>query len=171
MLRLLLDDPDNDVAAARALWSVEGDPEPLLSVFTRHLGNDTPAAYSALDGIGEVGSAAAALSPGLRAWIDRAETGRQHWIAEALWRITGDGETALPVLTAAWTAEPHTRRPIVTCLADMGAAAALLRTELRSVRRHTVRRISAYVDLYQTSIASDELLRLCAKTLAAIDRS
>ncbi|WP_447009225.1 hypothetical protein [Saccharothrix hoggarensis] len=119
----------------------------------------------------ELGGAAAAHVPRLRALLDRPDDHgwvRLH-VPEALWHATGDADAALPLLTAVWPVNPHLRVPAVRCLAVMGPAAApavpLPRDELARTRRHTLRETGWSSDQVR---ADEELVRLCRDVLAAI---
>ena len=179
VLRPLLKDGENAVAAASALWHIEGDPEQVVPVFAKHLASDDPYLGSAAArGIAEVGPAAAAHASRLRALLDRPDD--YGWLhlaaAHALWRTTGDTETTLPVLTTIWTAHPNWRPSVVGDLAEMGPAAAsavpLLRAELESPRRYLVKKVSEYLDVMDISISADEaLVRSCASALTAIGQA
>jgi hypothetical protein len=172
----LLQDPEHALAAASALWRIEGDPGPVVPVFAGNLDSENYyTAHAAAMGIAEVGPDAAAHAPRLRALLDNPdEYGWRHVrAASALWRTTGDTETVVPVLAATWTKHPNCRRDIVGYLAEMGpaarSAAPLLRAELESLRRHTVRSVSEYIDVMQTDISADErLVRDSASALTAI---
>ncbi|WP_033442411.1 HEAT repeat domain-containing protein [Saccharothrix sp. NRRL B-16314] len=167
-LRGLLDDPNTSVAvaAATALWRVDGDADRVRSTLARHLDN-----VHAVAALGELGEAAEPHLPALRALLTKPDDygwTRLH-VAEALWRLTGDADTVLPLLTAVWTVNAHTRRAAVRCMADMGPAAApaapLLREELARPRRHTAKDDGWSSDQVR---ADEELLRLCRGALVAL---
>ncbi|MEU6946221.1 PBS lyase [Streptomyces sp. NPDC046316] len=159
--------------AALTLWSVEGDREAVLPTLTAWLGPDAtaPDRCAAARALGAIGPAAAssapALFPGLAA--------RDLWVrvrsAAALWRVSGDAESALPVLLAAWEENRHARVDIAECLAEMGPAAVearwVIRTELLRVRRHNVRE-SGYSshDVHE----DEKLLTFCRAALDRIER-
>ncbi|MFG2774552.1 HEAT repeat domain-containing protein [Streptomyces sp. NPDC048350] len=159
--------------AALTLWSVEGDREAVLPTLTAWLGPDAtaPDRCAAARALGAIGPAAAssapALFPGLAA--------RDLWVrvrsAAALWRVSGDAESALPVLLAAWEENRHARVDIAECLAEMGPEAVearwVIRTELLRVRRHNVRE-SGYSshDVHE----DEKLLTFCRAALDRIER-
>ncbi|MFD0201883.1 MULTISPECIES: hypothetical protein [Saccharothrix] len=167
-LRRLLDH-DRDwiaIAAAAALWRVEGDADRVLPTLLSRL--DHP---SALELIAELGPAAAPHLPALRTLLDRLDPNGWYvvHVAEALWRAAGDAEAALPLLTAAWHNHVHIRVRVARCLAEMGHAAApaapLLREELARPRRHT----TAFGRWGSDRVLADEeLLRLCRDVLAGL---
>ncbi|PSL51892.1 hypothetical protein B0I31_11788 [Saccharothrix carnea] len=166
-LRRLLDHDHHwvAIAAAAALWRVEGDADRVLPTLLSRL--DQPAA---LELIAELGPAAGPHLPVLRALLDRPDPNGWHavHVAEALWRVEGDAEAALPLLTAAWHKNVHVRVTVARCLAEMGRAAApaapLLREELARRRRHTSTGSGWSSDQV---VADEELLRLCRDVLAA----
>ncbi|MCT4354433.1 PBS lyase [Streptomyces sp. Je 1-79] len=156
--------------AALTLWSVEGDRDAVLPTLAAWLGPDATApdrcaAARALGAIGPAAkSSAPALLPGLAA--------RDLWVrvrsAAALWRVSGDASSALPVLLTAWEENRHARVDIAECLAEMGPEAVEARwvidRELSRRRRHNVRE-SGYSthDIHE----DEKLLTFCR---AAIDR-
>ncbi|MEU2504811.1 PBS lyase [Streptomyces sp. NPDC007863] len=159
-------------AAARALWTVEGDADAVVPVLVRWLrpgssGADRCAAAQALGAIGPAAAGAArALRPGL--------TSRDLWervrCAAALWRVSGETERTLPVLLAAWEENRHARVEIVECLAEMGPAASAAQlpilTELTRRRRHNAREgASGSHDVHQ----DEKLLTLCRAALARME--
>ncbi|ONI91852.1 hypothetical protein ALI22I_07210 [Saccharothrix sp. ALI-22-I] len=168
-LRALLDHDESSVAipAAMALWRVEGDADRVLSVLLRHIDDRV----EAVEAIAELGQAAAAHVPALRALLHKPDPNgwlRLH-VAEALWRATGDADAALPLLTSAWADNVYVRPPAARCLADMGPAAEpaapLLREELARRRRHGSQDDRWSSDLVR---ADEELVRVCKDALAAI---
>ncbi|MFD9033345.1 PBS lyase [Streptomyces sp. NPDC059567] len=156
--------------AALALWSVEGDRGAVLPALEARLRSGAPDADRcvAARALGEIGPAAAAGAPALLPGL----TARDLWVrvrsATALWRVSGDVESALPVLMAAWEENRHARVDIAECLAEMGPAAAaaegLIRAELARRRRHNVREsgFSSH-DVHE----DEKLLTFCR---AALDR-
>ncbi|MEV6248387.1 PBS lyase [Streptomyces sp. NPDC051742] len=160
-------------AAARALWSAEGDLAEVLPALERWLrpgvsGADRCVAAQAL---GEIGPAAAAAAPALRPGL----ASRDLWVrvrsAAALWRVSGDTAAALPVLLAAWEENRHARVDVAECLAEMGPAAAsaqlVVLTELTRRRRHNAREgASGSHDVH----LDEKLLTLCRAALARMER-
>ncbi|MEV8034527.1 HEAT repeat domain-containing protein [Streptomyces sp. NPDC086182] len=136
---------ENAVAAADALWSVEGDAEVVLPPLLRALApeRDTGGPRTAAEALGRMGAAAAPALPGLRVLTDSAEVWERTAAACALWDIAGDPVPVLPVFRAAWRQNPYARGTITACLVRMGGAGApvhdLVRAELASPRRHRAR--------------------------------
>ena len=173
VLRELLNS-ERAATSAAALWSVEGDAEAVLPVLRRELtSDDSSSRRAAAEALGPLGSSAVAALPALHLMAEAADAdGGNVWdrtaAACALWDIAGDPEPVLPVLHAAWHANPYIRVTIATCLVRMGRAAEpahdLLRTELAMPQRHR-----AYSGGYGGSdILEDErLLRLCRAALDA----
>ncbi|MFE9887294.1 hypothetical protein [Streptomyces scopuliridis] len=130
-------------AAARALHSLTGDLEPLLTVLAAELAaDDTHRIRQAARATADLGKDAAVLVPRLREALgtddDRVTAPRLDAdldIALALWRLTGDPGEALPVIAAVldatdtewmrWTAVNAAR-----AAARLGPAAAALRPAL-----------------------------------------
>ncbi|MFJ9034398.1 hypothetical protein ACIRQP_39340 [Streptomyces sp. NPDC102274] len=130
-------------AAARALHSITGDLEPLLTVLAAELAAVDPhRVRQAARATADLGKGAAVLVPCLRAALStddaRVTTPRLDAdldIALALWRLTGDPGEALPVIAAVleatdtewmrWTAVNAAR-----AAARLGPAAAALRPAL-----------------------------------------
>ncbi|MET9374535.1 PBS lyase [Streptomyces sp. NPDC002992] len=171
-VRALLDSDAAGVSAqaALALWSVEGDRGAVLPALEARLRTGTPDAdrCAAARALGLIGPAAAGCAPALLPGL----TARDLWVrvrsATALWRVSGDAVTALPVLLTVWEENRHTRVDIAECLAEMGPAAAAaegpIRAELARSRRHNVRE-SGYSshDVHE----DEKLLTFCR---AALDR-
>ncbi|MCX4983458.1 PBS lyase [Streptomyces sp. NBC_00572] len=160
-------------AAARALWAAEGDLGEILPALERWLRPGASGAdwCSAAQALGEIGPAAAstasALLPGLGA--------RDLWVrvrsAAALWRVSGDTATTLPVLLAAWEENRHARVDVAECLAEMGPAASeaqlVILTELTRRRRHNAREgASGSHDIH----LDEKLLTVCRAALARMER-
>ncbi|WRZ94506.1 HEAT repeat domain-containing protein [Streptomyces sp. NBC_01007] len=136
---------ENAVAAADALWSVEGDAEaalpPLLRALTPKRVAGSP--RTAAEALGRMGAAATPALPWLRVLTDSAEVWERTAAACALWDIAGDPVPVLPVFRAAWRQNPYTRGTITACVVRMGGAGSpvhdLVRAELASPRRHRAR--------------------------------
>ncbi len=163
---------DRDAGAAVALWKVAGDPEPALRLAATELTEDEYRAPAAARIVAELGPAGASLVPGLRALLERRpdDYGWQRFSAAmALWRTVGDTDTTVPILTAVWSECRFHRPRIAKCLAEMGTAAApavpLLRAELGSPRRHTVKRVVEPVDVFDVDVHADEELLEAGKEL------
>ncbi|MFD7319993.1 PBS lyase [Streptomyces sp. NPDC059875] len=171
-VRALLDSDAAAVSAqaALALWSVEGDRGAVLPALEVRLRPGAPEADRcvAARALGVIGPAAAGCAPALLPGL----AARDLWVrvrcATALWRVSGDVASALPVLMAAWEENRHARVDIAECLAEMGPAASaaegLIRAEVARSRRHNVRE-SGYSshDVHE----DEKLLTFCR---AALDR-
>ncbi|MGO4634549.1 PBS lyase, partial [Streptomyces sp. 2RAF24] len=110
-------------------------------------------------------------APALRAGLGARDLWVRVRSAAALWRVSGDAETVLPVLLAAWEENRHTRVTVAECLAEMGPAAAeaefAIRTELARRHRHNAREDGAG----SHDVHDDEkLLTLCRAALARMER-
>ncbi|MFF4536310.1 HEAT repeat domain-containing protein [Streptomyces aureus] len=136
---------ENAVAAAEALWSVDGDAEAALPALLAALPPEPEGGChrTAAEALGRMGTAAAPALPRLRRLARSAETGARTAAVCALWDIAGDPDPVLPVFRDAWRRNPYTRRTIGACLVRMGGAGTpvhdLVRTELASSRRHRAR--------------------------------
>ncbi|WP_327312895.1 HEAT repeat domain-containing protein [Streptomyces sp. NBC_01235] len=144
VLRGLLDG-EHALAAADALWAVEGDTSAVLHVLLRELTHEdhwrrTLAARS----LELLGPAAHPALPALRRAIETGSAAERAAAGCAVCRITGEVEPAVGgALRSAWAERPRTRTAIATCLTALGPTAAPLRdlaaTELAGPRRHTAR--------------------------------
>lgn len=125
---------EHATVAAGALWSVEADASAVLPVLTAELAEGRPRRRAAAEVLARLGPEAASASAGLRRMVRADDLWERVSAACALWRITGDADLAAPVLRAAWSENPYTRRTITTCLAALGPAGTplhdLLRTEV-----------------------------------------
>ncbi|MHC3467857.1 HEAT repeat domain-containing protein [Streptomyces sp. 7R007] len=166
-LRGLLDG-ECGVAAAGALWAVEGDAAAVLPTLTRQLAHGgAQARRSAADTLAPLGPAAASALPGLRRMAESEDLWERTSAACALWRIGGEPDPAVRLLRAAWAANPHTRHPIAACAAALGPAGTpvhdLLRAELTAPRRH----LAATGGHGSHDVLHDEeLLRACGEAVA-----
>ncbi|MFF4173344.1 HEAT repeat domain-containing protein [Streptomyces sp. NPDC001744] len=173
-LREFLDDGSAAVAAAaaRALWAAGGSPAEVLPVLERWLRPGLPGAdwCAAARVLGEIGPAAAPAAPALRPGL----ASRDLWVrvrgAAALWRVSGETRTTLPVLLAAWEENRHARVDVAECLAEMGPAASeaqlAVLTELTRRRRHNAREgASGSHDIH----GDEKLLTLCRAALARME--
>jgi hypothetical protein len=156
------------VAAAGALWSLEGDAEAVLPTLRRELVEEPLHARNAAEALGRLGPAARPALPALRAMADSGKVWLRASATGALWDIAGDPGPVLPTLRSAWEQNAHTRTLLAGCLTRMGPAGApahdLLRTELATPRRHQAR-VGGYGS---HDIAEDEqLLRACRAALDA----
>ncbi|MBF9133849.1 PBS lyase [Plantactinospora sp. S1510] len=173
VLRPLLDAPERRLAlaAVSALYRITGDPAPVLPVLGRFLDATGYDATAAADEIAEIGPAAAGHLPRLGALL--AEPDPHGWLhlsaARALWRVAGDADAVLPVLTGLWDRNPYTRTAVATIWAEIGqpagAALPLLRAEQARPRRHTARD-NGWSDSQVTE--DEELLRVMAGTVDAL---
>ncbi|MFD3725682.1 PBS lyase [Streptomyces sp. NPDC058671] len=159
--------------AARALWAAEGEVREVLAALERWLGPGASGAErcAAAQALGEIGPAAGAAAPALLPGL----ASRDLWVrvrsAAALWRVSGDAATALPVLLAAWEENRHARVDVAECLAEMGPAASeaqlVVLTELTRRRRHNAREgASGSHDVH----LDEKLLTLCRAALARMER-
>ncbi|WP_327001294.1 hypothetical protein OHA72_40070 [Dactylosporangium sp. NBC_01737] len=165
------DDARLAVAAAGALWRIEGSPA-VLPLLAAHI--DGPWGTAALAAIAELGAAAADAAPVVATVLGAPDGDRWRPMhaAVALWRITGDADRTAPVLTAAWHGNPHTRNAIVAALAGPGALTAgplaaalepLLRAESADPRRYGARERG----WSSNQVTNDErLLAACRAALA-----
>ncbi|GGX02848.1 hypothetical protein GCM10010297_25840 [Streptomyces malachitofuscus] len=159
---------ESGVAAAEALWAVEGDPEAVLPVLLAAL--EVPAGRTrraAAEALGRLGPAGRPGLPGLRRLTRSADLWERTSAAQALWQVAGEPESAVDVLRAAWAENPHTRRPTAALAVRLGPAGAalhgLLRAEAASPRRHTAG--SGGYGSHDVH-GDEELLRTCRQALA-----
>ncbi|MFF2513406.1 HEAT repeat domain-containing protein [Streptomyces sp. NPDC058086] len=166
-LRELLDG-ECAVAAAGALWFLEGDAEAVLPTLRRELVAGQLHARNAAEALGRLGPAARPALPALRGMADSGKVWLRASAAGALWDIAGDPGPVLPALRSAWEQNTHTRTLLADCLTRMGPTGTpahdLLRTELATPRRH-----QAPAGTYGSdNIGEDEqLLRACRAALDA----
>ncbi|MCY1139274.1 hypothetical protein OWR29_14840 [Actinoplanes sp. Pm04-4] len=149
------------VNAAGALWRILGDPD-VLPLLVDQLGGR--ATVNALEQIGAMGPAASAAVPAVRPFLDG--DAQAWWLptraAIALWRLTSEPGRALPVLTAAWNANPHTRPAIADAASGPLAAglAPLFQAELDRPQRHGV----SSTTWSSNQVATDERLTARLRT-------
>jgi hypothetical protein len=128
-------------AAVRALAAIDpGNPEVIPAAAALLNTNGSWSAYS--DGayvLAEYGPEAAIALPRLRELMSHNYDWVRVAAAEAVWATSGDTESTVPVLVAAWEQNAATARVVAPVLARMGAAAspalALAQAELAAVRR------------------------------------
>ncbi|MEU8788165.1 HEAT repeat domain-containing protein [Streptomyces sp. NPDC048643] len=136
---------ESAVAAAAALWAVEGDAETVLPPLLRALATPEPAGDSrtAVSALARMGPAARAALPRLRDLTDSADLWERTAAACAFWDIAADPTPVLPVFRDAWRQNPYARGTITACLVRMGDAGIpahdLVTTELATPRRHRAR--------------------------------
>jgi HEAT repeat protein len=132
-----------------------GEPDPVFDFIDRWTARDEWARRDAMVALAALGPAARPRLGLALSLVD--ESDHTLWTplyaAEAVWRIAGDAEQALPVLRNAWTGNKHTRTHVAGIIVAMGETGQplhdLLEAELRSPRRHA-------------EVAVDEqLLRTC----------
>ncbi|MGW6597610.1 hypothetical protein [Streptomyces sp. NPDC055036] len=170
-------------AAARALHSLTGDLEPLLTVLAAELAAaDLRRVRQAARATADLGEGAAVLVPRLRAALgtddDRVTAPRLEAdvdIALALWRLTGDPGEALPVIAAVLEASDSEwmRWPAVNAAraaARLGPAAATLRPALERGLAHPERAPSMALALLATGTATRHRARLAATLLRCAER-
>ncbi|MFE3184269.1 HEAT repeat domain-containing protein [Streptomyces violascens] len=126
VVRPLADAQDIDLrmAAAGALWELEGNVESVVPKLHDLL--DTHEHRTAADVLGRIGPPAAMALPRLRSMLtDGYEWTRIH-AAAALWDIGGEAEAPAVVetLLGAWEKNDATSNYVVACLHRMGSAAA-----------------------------------------------
>lgn len=155
--------------AAGALWSVEGDASAVLPVLTGELADGMPRRRAATEALAHLGPKAGAALPEVRRMALANDLWERVSAACAVWRISGDGELAAPVLRTAWTENPYTRRTITACLAALGPAGAplhdLLRAELAARRRHLASPSGGHGS--HDVLDDERLLRACGEVLGA----
>ncbi|MCT7357056.1 HEAT repeat domain-containing protein, partial [Streptomyces sp. 15-116A] len=155
------------VAAAEALWSIEGDAEAVLPVLLRELRGEG-GSRAAAEALGRLGPAAGTAVPGLHELTRSGDPWERTTAACSLWRITGEPSPSSDILRTAWRENPYTRVQIATLAADLGSAANplhdLLRTELSTPHRHR----AAQGTYTGTDLHEDEaLLRECRRALGS----
>ncbi|MFF4256873.1 HEAT repeat domain-containing protein [Streptomyces sp. NPDC001663] len=167
-LRGLLD-TGSAVAAAGALWSVEGDVSAVLPVLVRELTSGRHGRRAAAETLARLGQAARPALPELCRMAESEDMWDRTAAACAVWRIGGDPEIAVPTLKAAWAQNPHTRLTIAACVVELGPAGAplhdLLRAEVSSPRRH-----QASLGGYGTRdiVEDEQLLRACRQAVGDV---
>ena len=133
-------------SAVRALAAIDpGNPDVIPAAAALL---DTEGSWSAYSDAAHVlaayGPEAAAALPRLRELMSHHFDWMRIAAAEAVWAVSGDTETTVPVLVTAWEQNPATARAAAPVLARMGAAAApavaLARAELDAVRRNGFRK-------------------------------
>lgn len=121
----LLRDPDAAVRgrAARTLGRLGEDRPDAIAALAATVGDPVPeVSGEALDALAGMGAAAGAALPRVVKRLDDSEPGLRLKSARAVWRISGQAERALPVLTAALT-DGGARWQAALILGGMGAAA------------------------------------------------
>lgn len=143
--------------AVMALWQITGQPGPALAVLDAALRGEEPDLASALGQsdwrlapsglvwgwLGQLGSAAAPLTPRLRALLTQSDRVVRLHAAIAVWQVSGDHDAAVPILLdAVATAPPWAGLRAATCLGEIGpparTAAPLLQALLDRDRRYVV---------------------------------
>ncbi|GGN45410.1 hypothetical protein GCM10010109_79600 [Actinoplanes campanulatus] len=165
-LRPLLthDDPEVCLGAADALRAA-GATDVLVG-YEHALRTNRYVRHHALESIGTMGAAAAPIAAQVKTLLTDA-CSQQLAATTTLWRITGDLDATLPILSAAWQRKRAAHIGIATCWAEMGPAAAsvesLLRTELATATRAT------HWGSRDDAIEEDEeFLRACTRALTSI---
>ncbi|MEU4083186.1 HEAT repeat domain-containing protein [Streptomyces aureus] len=132
-------DPAVRVAAAGALWAIEGRPEEVVPLLEDML--DSHRKHEAADVLGRIGPAASRVVPRLRRMLTAGYEWTRVHAATALWDIGGPDEApqVLEILLDAWRTNEFTADNVIACLDRMGPAAApavpLVRSELARPRR------------------------------------
>ncbi|KUM74329.1 hypothetical protein [Streptomyces griseorubiginosus] len=154
--------------AAGPLWSVEGDASAVLPVLTAELAEGRPRRRAAAGALARLGPAAAPALAELRRTVRADDLWERVAAACAVWRISGDADLSAPVLRAAWTQNPYTRRTITSCLAALGPAGAplhdLVRAEVTARRRHLA--VPGGGRGSQDVLDDERLMRACGEVLA-----
>ncbi|MFF0013613.1 HEAT repeat domain-containing protein [Streptomyces sp. NPDC005374] len=167
VLRGLLETAHAAVAAS-ALYAVEGDVTVVLPVLIGELAQGRPRRRAASGALARLGSAAGPALPGLRPLLRAEDLWERVSAADAVWRISGDGDLSAPVLRAAWTEDPSARRTVTSCLAALGPAGAplhdLLRAELAARRRHLASPSGGHGS--HDVLEDERLVRACREVLA-----
>lgn len=150
------------LAAAEALWAVEGDPEAVLPVLLAALEDPRGRARrAAAEALGRLGPAGRPGLPGLR-WLTRsADRWEQTSAAQALWRVAGEPATAVEVLSAAWPQNPHTRHPTTALTVRVGPAG---RAGLPALRR-----LTRAADLWERTSAAQALWRVAGEPETGVE--
>jgi hypothetical protein len=157
-------------AAAIAVARVGGPAEPVTAFVSRSADADEHVRRSALTALAALGPAGAPSLGVARAAL--TEPDPTWWTptraADAIWQITADPETVLPVLRQAWTGNHHTRRDIATICTTIGRAAAPLR-DLLTIESETARRHNTSANMSASSTVTDDenLQHLCRVALTA----
>ncbi|WP_107503752.1 HEAT repeat domain-containing protein [Streptomyces solincola] len=159
--------PAVSVAAAGALWAVEGEAEAGLPMLRGLLRSpEAELRRRAARAVAPMGPAAAVAAPELRGCLAAPAIALRVDAAAALWAVTGRAADALPVLLAAWRQDDGCRPAVARCWAGHGPvpaeAAALLRAELARPRRYqSAGRVPGEQDVHR----DEELLALCRRAL------
>ncbi|MEO3782645.1 hypothetical protein ABGB12_04910 [Actinocorallia sp. B10E7] len=155
-LRQFVSDGDvrERMAAARALWRLTGDAEPVLAeVAAAFATGERPLRHDAAEACRELGEAARPLLPVLHALLTRVKPRRLPWqidVAVAVWRLTGEAEHVLPALDAA-LATPASVTKAILAAGELGPAA-----------RPLAERIAHHLyDLDELPTTIRTLLRVC----------
>ncbi|MCX4759889.1 HEAT repeat domain-containing protein [Streptomyces sp. NBC_01275] len=167
------------LAAADALWSVEGDASVVLPVLLRGSTHaDSRYRTHAARTLALLGPAARPALPTLRRMTQAHTAPERTAAACAVSRITGEADASVAaVLRSAWAEHPRTRVGIAACLGALGPAAAPLRdlatTELAAPRRHTAQPGGQGSPGHGShDIPRDEeLLRVCGRVTATTTAS
>lgn len=167
LARLLGDDPKIAVPAAHALWAVDRDSAG-AGVVLAALGpsSDQFTFRSAADAVGEMGLLDA--EPLLRGHLLADDPyGWQHLAAaRALWRLTQDADSVLPVIRDCWVKNDAMLLELAQLLVQMGPASAplhdLAERELAEPSRFTTRRGGSSSDQVTRDL---ELVEACAAVL------
>ncbi|MFF9689272.1 HEAT repeat domain-containing protein [Streptomyces sp. NPDC014623] len=125
---------------------------------------------AALRALGAFGPAARCAVPELRRLVLRSGTAATE-AAEALWAVTGDAETVLPVLTEGLRSEQvHDCRAAVSALGGLGGRAAAVAPRLRALLAHEELwlRVDSAVALWEVSGRTGEAVPVL---LAAWERN
>ncbi|MGW3585737.1 HEAT repeat domain-containing protein [Streptomyces rubiginosohelvolus] len=109
---------------------------------------------AALRALGAFGPAARESVPELRALVRRPGTAAATEAAEALWAVSGDADTVLPVLIEGLQSDQvHDRRAAAVALGALGPRAAVVAPRLRGLLAHEELwlRVDAAIALWEVS--------------------
>ncbi|MFC5004167.1 hypothetical protein ACFPIJ_40875 [Dactylosporangium cerinum] len=168
-LRAALDcgHPVTEVAAALALWQITGDPKQTVQVLARHLSDPEYVTAAAADAAGQLGPAAADLDEPLRAVLDADADHALVAAARALWRVSGDADTSLPVLAQLWTDSPRHRADVAAYLSELGGVARPMRDLVEAELSYNFRHSAAVNGWSSNQVAMDLALLRDSRTILA----
>ncbi|MEU5519940.1 hypothetical protein ABZ759_04360 [Streptomyces sp. NPDC047860] len=122
-------------SAAQALRRVAGKPETAVEVLRAAWPQNPHTRHPTAALTVRVGPAGRPGLPGLRQLTRSADLWERTSDAQALWRVAGEPETAVEVLSAAWAENPHTRHPTAALAVRLGPAGTPLHGLLRMCRQ------------------------------------
>ncbi|MEC3955916.1 hypothetical protein VMT65_22975 [Nocardia sp. CDC153] len=159
--------PSVALRAAETAWSITGDSDLVVPVVRSWFG--TEEADQAAVVAGKMGEQGTPLVESLLPLLTSDERWNRITAGEALVRITGEAELALPVFAAEWQEHTHGRDTIAECVGMLGAAAEsflpLLRDELAEPQRLIARAGFAMSGFLERD---EKLVTLCTSAIARI---